>query len=44
VRRIVAFHYSGVARAGLDGSDKSALAILGLAVVGGLLWMRSKGQ
>mgnify|MGYP001470668738 CR=1 FL=1 len=34
----------GGARAGLDGSDKSALAILGLAVVGGLLWMRSKGQ
>jgi hypothetical protein len=34
----------GGARAGLDGQDKSALVLLGLAVVGGLLWMRAKGQ
>jgi len=34
----------GGARAGLDGADKSTLAMFGLVVVGGLLWMRSKGQ
>jgi hypothetical protein len=34
----------GGARAGLDSQDKSALIVLGLAIGGGLLWMRSKGQ